>query len=325
MRILLTGSSGWLGRFLAPRLRRGRPRSHRPRRRARRRHRRHRLRRRPRPRRPHLRRAAASRPSSMPAPCTSPTSSATRSQAFVDVNVTGTLNLLEAAVGGGQRPLRLHLDHLADDLRGDPRRQGRRGPGAAWLTEDYRPARAAQHLRRHQARRRAALPARPPRARPRHLVLRTGRFFPEEDDTHRDLTRPEHQGQRVPQPPAHRRGCRRSPCRGAGAGAEDRLRHLHRLRAAAFLAGRSAEALIARRRRRSSSAISRTRRTSTPAPAGRCRSISTGSTIRRRAERVLGFRCRTDFAAVLDALAGGRPLPFAHDPNYVSPKEGANG
>jgi UDP-glucose 4-epimerase len=39
------------------------------------------------------------------------------------------------------------------------------------------------------------------------------------------------------------------------------------------------------------------------------------------AERVLGFRCETDFAAVLDALAQGAPLPFAHDPAYVSPKE----
>ena len=33
----------------------------------------------------------------------------------------------------------------------------------------------------------------------------------------------------------------------------------------------------------------------------------------------LGFRCATDFAAVLDALCDGRPLPFAHDPGYVSP------
>jgi hypothetical protein len=36
-------------------------------------------------------------------------------------------------------------------------------------------------------------------------------------------------------------------------------------------------------------------------------------------ERDLGFRCRTDFAAVLAALRDGRPLPFAHDPDYTSP------
>ncbi len=40
-----------------------------------------------------------------------------------------------------------------------------------------------------------------------------------------------------------------------------------------------------------------------------------------RAERRMGFRCRTDFAAVLAALREGRELPFAHDPSYVSPKE----
>jgi UDP-glucose 4-epimerase len=40
------------------------------------------------------------------------------------------------------------------------------------------------------------------------------------------------------------------------------------------------------------------------------------------AERELGFRCRTGFAEILDALAQGAPLPFVHDPTYVSPKEG---
>jgi UDP-glucose 4-epimerase len=39
------------------------------------------------------------------------------------------------------------------------------------------------------------------------------------------------------------------------------------------------------------------------------------------AERRLGFRCRTSFAEVLDALREGRELPFAHDPSYLSPKE----
>ena len=43
------------------------------------------------------------------------------------------------------------------------------------------------------------------------------------------------------------------------------------------------------------------------------------------AEQKLGFRCHTDFAAVLAALELGRPLPFAHDPSYVSPKEQGGG
>ena len=40
----------------------------------------------------------------------------------------------------------------------------------------------------------------------------------------------------------------------------------------------------------------------------------------RRAERVLGYRCATDFAAILDALDRDQPLPFAHDPDYISPQ-----
>ena len=41
----------------------------------------------------------------------------------------------------------------------------------------------------------------------------------------------------------------------------------------------------------------------------------------RLAEDILGFRCRTTFAEVLGALRQGAPLPFAHDPGYTSPKE----
>jgi len=39
------------------------------------------------------------------------------------------------------------------------------------------------------------------------------------------------------------------------------------------------------------------------------------------AEQVLGFRWRTDFAAILDALRRDGPLPFAHDASYMSPQE----
>jgi hypothetical protein len=33
----------------------------------------------------------------------------------------------------------------------------------------------------------------------------------------------------------------------------------------------------------------------------------------------LGFRCTTDFAAILDALRTRQLLPITHDPDYVSP------
>jgi nucleoside-diphosphate-sugar epimerase len=38
-----------------------------------------------------------------------------------------------------------------------------------------------------------------------------------------------------------------------------------------------------------------------------------------KAERLLGWRARTDFAGVLDALRRGEDLPFAHDPAWISP------
>jgi nucleoside-diphosphate-sugar epimerase len=38
-----------------------------------------------------------------------------------------------------------------------------------------------------------------------------------------------------------------------------------------------------------------------------------------KAERLLGWRAETDFAAILDALREGRELPFAHDPEWISP------
>ena len=44
-----------------------------------------------------------------------------------------------------------------------------------------------------------------------------------------------------------------------------------------------------------------------------------------RIERVLGFRCATDFGSVLAALRSGSGLPFAHDPDYQSPKESLAG
>lgn len=41
-----------------------------------------------------------------------------------------------------------------------------------------------------------------------------------------------------------------------------------------------------------------------------------------RADRIQALDRRTyGEAAVLDALREGRPLPFAHDPAYVSPQE----
>jgi UDP-glucose 4-epimerase len=41
-----------------------------------------------------------------------------------------------------------------------------------------------------------------------------------------------------------------------------------------------------------------------------------------RIERMMGFRCATDFGSVLQALRTDGRLPYCHDPTYQSPKEG---
>ena len=99
-------------------------------------------------------------------------------QSFVDTNVTGTLNLLEAAVAQRRAGVHLHQHHeYVSAMRSTPPP----GAPAAWITEDVAPIPkniygvtkvAAEDLCQlfHRNQR---LPC---------LVLRTSRFFPEEDD-----------------------------------------------------------------------------------------------------------------------------------------------
>jgi nucleoside-diphosphate-sugar epimerase len=75
-------------------------------------------------------------------------------QAFIDVNVTGTLHLLEAAAAAGHDRF---VMTSTTSLMISTAIRNELADHAWWLE---RPARAAQHLRRHQACRRAALPAR---------------------------------------------------------------------------------------------------------------------------------------------------------------------
>jgi UDP-glucose 4-epimerase len=98
-------------------------------------------------------------------------------QAFVDVNVTGTLNLLEAAVAN---QVRAFVFTSTTSTFGDALTPPRGAP-AAWITEDVVPIpkniygstkTAAEDLCK-LAHRNQKLPV---------IVLRTSRFFPEEDD-----------------------------------------------------------------------------------------------------------------------------------------------
>lgn len=243
-------------------------------------------------------------------------------QAFVDANVTGTLNLLEAAAAAGCD--RFVFTSTTSLMISETVRAGRAGGArrAAWLTEDFGPLeprnvygvtkRAAEQLcglvhREH------GLPV---------VVLRTGRFFPEEDDTHRDLSGPnikanEFLNRRLTVEDcaeAHLAALAKAPEIGFG---------LYIVSAPPPFAEADAQALIE------------------DAPAVIARHFPDAAELYARAgwrlplsidrvydpscaERELGFRCRTDFGSVLAAMRGGRPLPFVHDPNYVSPKEGAS-
>jgi UDP-glucose 4-epimerase len=99
---------------------------------------------------------------------------------FVAVNVQGTLNLLEAAVAPGSEVDRFVFTSTTSLMISNEFRSGAKA--AAWITEDLQPLRprniygvtklAAEHLCRtyHESH---GLPV---------VILRTGRFFPEEDD-----------------------------------------------------------------------------------------------------------------------------------------------
>ncbi|MGZ8313071.1 MAG: NAD-dependent epimerase/dehydratase family protein, partial [Allosphingosinicella sp.] len=240
-------------------------------------------------------------------------------QAFIDVNVTGTLNLLEAAAAASHD--RFVFTSTTSLMISRAVRAGTSGGArrAAWIDEGFGPLAprniygvtklAAEHLCRlhHQDH---GLPV---------VVLRTGRFFPEEDDTHRELTGPntkanEFLNRRLTvedAADAHLAALARAPEVGFAT---------YIVAAPTPFAESDAEALVddapgvvARYFPQAAELYARAGWT-LPAQIDRVYDSS-------RAERELGFRCATDFAAVLQALERGWELPFAHDPSYVSPKE----
>ena len=242
-------------------------------------------------------------------------------QAFVDVNVTGTLNLLETAAAHGCS--RFVFTSTTSLMISEAIRAGASAGAtrAAWLTEDCGPLeprniygvtkRAAEQLcalvhREH------GVPV---------VVLRTGRFFPEDDDTHRDLPGPnikanEFLNRRLTVEDAaesHVAALAAAPALGFGifivsapppfaeAAAEELLRD---------------PAAVVARHFPDAAELYAAQGWSLPRSIDRVYDPS-------RAERLLGFRCRTDFSTVLEALRTGGRLPFTHDPSYVSPRETA--
>jgi UDP-glucose 4-epimerase len=240
-------------------------------------------------------------------------------QEFVDVNVTGTLNLLEAAVAAGND--RFVFTSTTSLMISESIRAGKSGGAeqAAWLTEGSGPLeprniygvtkRAAEQLCA-LVHREQGLPV---------IVLRTGRFFPEEDDTQRSLSGPnikanEFLNRRLTvedAAEAHIAALERAPELGFGT---------FIISAPTPFVPADCEALL----RDAPSVIARL------FPEAEELYAQAGWTLPDHIDRVydsalaeqrLGFRCRTDFAAVLRALESGGQLPFVHDPSYVSPKE----
>ena len=316
MRILLTGSSGWLGRFLAPRLRReghevtgldvapgsdtdvvgsiadralvertftdrGIEAT--------------------------IHAGALHKPDIVRYPA----------QAFVDVNVSGTLNLLEAAAAAGND--RFVFTSTTSLMVSSQLHRGLTGQ-AVWMTEEHGPLEprniygitklAAEQLCRlvHRTSGMAV------------VILRTGRFFPEDDDTIRDLAGPNIKANEFLN--------RRLTVEDAAEAHVAALDRAPELSFDTFIVsapppfeqaqceelGRDSAAVVARRFPEAAGLYARAG-WSLPERIDRVYDPA-------RAEARLGFRCRTDFAAVLAALADGRPLPFVHDPSYVSPMLG---
>ena len=236
-------------------------------------------------------------------------------QAFVDVNVTGTLNLIEAAVAAGNDRF-LFTSTTSLMVRADVR-AGAGEQGAWWMDEDFGPIepRNIYGITKLAAEQAVKLVH---REHGIHVaILRTGRFFPEDDDTHAVPSGPNLKANEL----LHRR----LTVEDAAAA------HLAALEAAPAIGcdsfilsapppfvrddaeelARDARAVIARYYPDAADLY---------AAAG----WLLPETIDRvyapsRAERRFGWRARTDFASVLAALREGTDLPFAHDPDYTSP------
>ncbi|MBO9697308.1 MAG: NAD(P)-dependent oxidoreductase [Sphingopyxis sp.] len=236
-------------------------------------------------------------------------------QAFVDVNVTGTLNLIEAAVAAGNDRF-LFTSTTSLMVRAEVR-EGAGEAGAWWMDEDFGPIepRNIYGITKLAAEQAVKLVHR------EHgiaaLVLRTGRFFPEDDDTHEAPG-----GENLK---ANELLHRRLTVEDAAAA------HLAALGAAPEIGcdtfilsapppfareeaeelARDARAVIARHYPDAADLYA-AKGWVLPEIIDRVYDPS-------RAERRFGWRARSDFASVLAALRDGTELPFAHDPHYTSP------
>lgn len=236
-------------------------------------------------------------------------------QAFVDVNVSGTLNLIEAAVAAGNDRF-LFTSTTSLMVRADVR-EGAGEAGAWWMDEDFGPLepRNIYGITKLAAEQAVKLVHR------EHgiavAILRTGRFFPEGDDTHAvpsgpNLKANELLGRRLTvedAAAAHLAALEAAPQIGCDTFILSAPPPFAREEAEEL--ARDARAVIARHYP-DAAELYAARGWVLPETIDRVYDPS-------RAERRFGWRATTDFGSVLAALRDGTPLPFAHDPDYTSP------
>ncbi|KTE44242.1 MULTISPECIES: NAD-dependent epimerase/dehydratase family protein [unclassified Sphingopyxis] len=236
-------------------------------------------------------------------------------QAFVDVNVSGTLNLIEAAVAAGNDRF-LFTSTTSLMVRADVR-EGAGAEGAWWMDEDFGPIapRNIYGITKLAAEQACRLVHR------EHginvAILRTGRFFPEDDDTHavpsgENLKANELLNRRLTvedAAAAHLAALEAAPAIGCDTFILSAPPPFARDEAAEL--ARDARAVIARHHPDAAELYAAAGWV-LPEVIDRVYDPS-------RAERRFGWRAQTDFASVLAALRDDTALPFAHDPAYTSP------
>lgn len=236
-------------------------------------------------------------------------------QAFIDVNVTGTLNLIEAAVAAGNDRF-LFTSTTSLMVRADVR-AGAGDKGAWWMDEDFGPLepRNIYGITKLAAEQAVKLIHR------EHginvAILRTGRFFPEDDDTHAVPSGPNLKANELlhrrltveDAAAAHLAALEAAPAIGCDSFILSAPPPF--VRADAEELARDACAVIARYYPDAAELYAAAGWT-LPQTIDRVYDPS-------RAERRFGWRAQTDFASVLTALRNGTASPVAHDPDYTSP------
>ncbi len=235
-------------------------------------------------------------------------------QAFADVNITGTLNLLQAAVRAGNDRFvftsttsLMITREISAGLAGG-------ATGAAWLDEGFAPLQprniygmtklAAELLCREHHRDHGL----------NVVMLRTSRFFREEDDSEpggANRKANEFLNRRLTvedAAEAHVVALDQAPEIGCGIFIVSAPPPFAKEEAEELI--RAAPAVIARHFPEAAELYARA---GWRLPQSIDRVYDPW-----RAEYVLGFRCRTGFAEVLESLRRGGPLPFVHEPDAGS-------